>query len=37
LRDWEQKRRLPDTASIAYLRVIRHNPQSVLDALTLDR
>lgn len=33
LRDWEQGRRVPDRAAIAYLRVIARMPREVLDAL----
>jgi putative transcriptional regulator len=33
LRDWEQGRKEPDTATRAYLRVIGHNPAAVTEAL----
>ena len=33
LRDWEQARSEPDTAVMAYLRVIEKHPEAVLDAL----
>lgn len=33
LRDWEQGKKTPDSAARAYLRVIEHNPQAVIDAL----
>ena len=33
LRDWEQGRKDPDTAARAYLRVIGHNPDAVIEAL----
>jgi putative transcriptional regulator len=33
LRDWEQGRKEPDTAARAYLRVIGHNPDAVIEAL----
>lgn len=33
LRDWEQARREPDAAAVAYLRVIERDPQAVLQAL----
>ncbi len=33
LRDWEQARREPDAAALAYLRVIEHDPEAVLRAL----
>jgi putative transcriptional regulator len=33
LRDWEQGLHLPDSAAIAYLRVIERDPQAVLRAL----
>jgi putative transcriptional regulator len=33
LRDWEQGIHLPDSAAIAYLRVIERDPQAVLRAL----
>lgn len=36
LRDWEQRRRLPDLTAVAYLRVIRHDPKLVLKALQHD-
>lgn len=36
LRDWEQARRAPDAAAVAYLRVIERNPQAVLQALEPD-
>ncbi len=35
LRDWEQGRKVPDTAARAYLRVISHNPAAVTQALSL--
>ena len=35
LRDWEQGRKVPDTAARAYLRVIGHNPAAVTEALQL--
>ncbi|MGH8208601.1 MAG: helix-turn-helix domain-containing protein [Steroidobacteraceae bacterium] len=35
LRDWEQGRKDPDTATRAYLRVIGHNPAAVAQALSL--
>jgi putative transcriptional regulator len=35
LRDWEQGRKDPDTATRAYLRVIGHNPAAVTEALRL--
>mgnify|MGYP002641983097 CR=1 FL=1 len=34
IRNWEQHRRHPDTATRAYLMVIEHDPDSVLKALT---
>jgi putative transcriptional regulator len=37
LRDWEQGARRPDSAARAYLRVIQHNPDAVLDALDRSR
>ena len=37
LRDWEQGSRRPDSAARAYLRVIQHNPDAVLDALDRSR
>ena len=33
LQEWEQARRLPDTAVMAYLRVIERNPKAVRSAL----
>jgi DNA-binding transcriptional regulator YiaG len=33
LQEWEQARRLPDTAVLTYLRVIEHNPGAVQAAL----
>jgi putative transcriptional regulator len=33
LRDWEQGARRPDSAAKAYLRVIQHNSDAVLEAL----
>jgi putative transcriptional regulator len=33
--DWEQGRKDPDTQERAYLRVIGHNPDAVIDALRL--
>ena len=33
LRDWEQARREPDAAALAYLRVIERNPKAVIEAL----
>ena len=33
LRDWEQGRRKPDAASLAYLTVIEREPEAVLRAL----
>ncbi len=33
LRDWEQHRSEPDAATIAYLKVISHNPNAVMRAL----
>ena len=33
LQEWEQGRRLPDTAVLAYLRVIERNPRAVRSAL----
>ena len=33
LRDWEQKRRQPDTAARAYLQVIAKSPKAVEQAL----
>ena len=33
LQEWEQARRLPDTAVLAYLRVIERNPKAVQSAL----
>jgi putative transcriptional regulator len=33
LRDWEQARRMPDAAALAYLRVIERIPQAVQQAL----
>ena len=33
LQEWEQARRLPDTAVLAYLRVIERNPEAVQSAL----
>jgi putative transcriptional regulator len=33
LQEWEQARRLPDTAVLAYLRVIERNPRAVQSAL----
>jgi putative transcriptional regulator len=37
LRDWEQGARRPDSAAKAYLRVIQHNPDAVLEALDRSR
>lgn len=34
LRDWEQARREPDAAALAYLRVIEREPEAVARALT---
>ena len=34
IRNWEQKRRRPDSAARAYLMVIRHDPDSVMAALS---
>jgi len=36
LRDWEQGRREPDAAALAYLRVIERNSHAVLEALESD-
>jgi putative transcriptional regulator len=33
LRDWEQRRKLPDAPARAYLRVIARNPQAIADLL----
>ena len=33
LRDWEQERREPDAAALAYLRVIEREPEAVARAL----
>lgn len=33
LQEWEQARRLPDSAVLAYLRVIERNPGAVQSAL----
>ncbi|MFN3326767.1 MAG: helix-turn-helix domain-containing protein [Bryobacteraceae bacterium] len=33
LQEWEQARRLPDIAVLAYLRVIERNPDAVRSAL----
>ena len=33
VRDWEQARRSPDAAALAYLRVIEREPEAVLRAL----
>jgi DNA-binding transcriptional regulator YiaG len=33
LQEWEQARRLPDMAVLAYLRVIERNPKAVQSAL----
>ena len=33
LQEWEQARRLPDSAVLAYLRVIKYNPRAVQSAL----
>jgi putative transcriptional regulator len=33
LRDWEQRRKLPDAPARAYLSVIAKNPQAVVDLL----
>jgi putative transcriptional regulator len=33
LQEWEQGRAVPDRAVCAYLRVIRKNPQAVIEAL----
>jgi len=33
LQEWEQARRLPDVAVMAYLRVIERNPRAVQSAL----
>ena len=33
LRDWEQRRKEPDAAAKAYLRVISRIPEAVMDAL----
>lgn len=37
LRDWEQGRYKPDSAALAYLRVIAREPEAVLRALEEDR
>jgi putative transcriptional regulator len=37
LRDWEQGTRRPDSAARAYMRVIQHNPDAVLEALDRSR
>lgn len=34
VRNWEQKRRRPDTAARAYLMVIQHDPETVKKALS---
>lgn len=36
VRDWEQRRRHPDTAARAYLRVIERKPEAVREALLAD-
>lgn len=36
VRDWEQKRKAPDAATRAYLRVIEKEPQAVARALELE-
>jgi putative transcriptional regulator len=33
LRDWEQRRKLPDAPARAYLTVIAHNPRAVAELL----
>jgi len=33
LQEWEQARRMPDTAVLTYLRVIERNPEAVRSAL----
>ncbi len=33
LRDWEQRRKLPDAPARAYLRVIARNPQAIAELL----
>jgi len=33
VRDWEQGRRMPDRAALAYLQVIQHEPDAVVRAL----
>lgn len=33
LRDWEQRRKVPDAAARAYLKVIARNPKMVAEAL----
>lgn len=33
LKDWEQGRRRPDSAALAYLETIRHEPEAVARAL----
>lgn len=33
VRDWEQGRREPDAAALAYLQVIQHDPEAVTRAL----
>lgn len=35
LRDWEQGRREPDAAALAYLRVVEREPEAVARALAL--
>jgi len=35
LRDWEQARRAPDAAALAYLRVIEREPEAVARALAV--
>lgn len=37
VQDWEQKRRRPDRAARAYLKVIQRNPKAVEDALDEER
>ncbi len=34
IRNWEQRRRQPDTAARAYLLVIQHDPEKVKEALS---
>ena len=36
LRDWEQHVRMPDSTAIAYLNVIKKNPEAVRDALNTE-